>query len=251
MTRSIIALCFVLVTTGYCGEPPYVVTKNLLADRFVFQPARPTASTSLQDDYASGPVARKNVPLATLYSLLLPGMGELYVERYDIGKYFTMAEGGLWLTWGAFQMNGVWVRDDARRFAMQHAGTQSMEGGDQYFIDIGNFDNVDAFNEQVLRDRDPQKVYDRTSGQAWSWDTPQNREEYRTMRVSSDKIFNNSQFVIAAVAINHVISAINAARLAISHNKSVTESSSLIIRTEVLGGLTHPHGIMISFTKEF
>jgi hypothetical protein len=134
MTRSIIALCVVLVTTGYCGEPPYQVTKNLLADRFVFQPARPTAPTSLQDDFATGTGTKKSVPLATLYSLLLPGMGELYLDRYDIGKYFTMAEGGLWLTWGAFQMNGVWVRDDARRFAMQHAGTHSMNRSSEIVI---------------------------------------------------------------------------------------------------------------------
>ena len=34
---------------------------------------------------------KKNLGLAILYSLLLPGMGELYTDAYSSGKYFTIA----------------------------------------------------------------------------------------------------------------------------------------------------------------
>lgn len=247
---SLIMIVLVTVSAG-AGQPQQFQSRDLLIDRPILQSPGARSPLSFQEDDLSIAAGKKSVPLAVLYSLLLPGMGELYVDRYDAGKYFTMAEGALWLTWGAFQLNGVWIRDDARRFAIQHAGIASIEGSDQYFIDIGNFDNVDSFNEQVLRDRDPQKVYDRNSSQAWSWDTPENRESYRELRVSSENVFNNSRYVIAAIAVNHLISAISAARLTISHNKSLNQSSTISIRTEVLGGLTHPHGIMLSVTREF
>ena len=197
-----------------------------------------------------GAAEKKSVGMALLYSLLLPGMGELSLGKYDQGKYFTIAEGVLWLTWGSFQWYGNWVQDDARRFAAQHAGVDPGGKSDQYFIDIGNFRSVYAFNDQVLLDRDPQKLYPPNSAFYWNWDADSDREQYRQLRVASDEAYNDSRFVVAAVLVNHVVSAVNAARLAISHNKAAAESGTLDIRATVLGGVRHPHGIMISFSKD-
>ena len=41
---------------------------------------------------------KKKTGLAIIYSLLLPGMGELYAGDYSSGKYFTIADGVLWGT---------------------------------------------------------------------------------------------------------------------------------------------------------
>ena len=41
---------------------------------------------------------KKSVGLGIIYSLLLPGMGELYADAYNTGKYFTIADGVLWGT---------------------------------------------------------------------------------------------------------------------------------------------------------
>jgi hypothetical protein len=201
------------------------------------------------DDNSSG--EKKSVALAAVYSLVLPGMGELYVGSYGTGKYFTIAEGALWIGWGGMQWYGNWLQNDAHEFAAQHAQTSPEGKDDQYFIDIGNFKNVYVYNEQILRGRDVFGTYDPMSSYYWQWDTDANREQYRQLRVSSDEVFNNSRFVIAAIGVNHLLSAINAGRLAISHNKSIDEASTIDIHANVIGTFAHPNGIMLTVTKSF
>ncbi|MBI4546753.1 MAG: hypothetical protein HY707_02145 [Ignavibacteriae bacterium] len=194
---------------------------------------------------------KKSVGMAVLYSLLLPGMGELYAGNYSTGKYFTIVEGALWLTLGSLHWYATWLQDDARRFAVQHAQISLDGKGDQYFVDIGNFASVYKYNEAVLRGRDDFKVYDPTSSFYWNWGNDLNRETYRELRVASDERFNDTRFVAAAIGVNHLISAINAARLTISHNKNIAKSDELYIRANVIGGIAHPHGIAISVSKNF
>jgi hypothetical protein len=43
--------------------------------------------------YQVSDTQRKSPALAILYSILLPGMGELYAGDYSSGKYFTIADG--------------------------------------------------------------------------------------------------------------------------------------------------------------
>ena len=197
-----------------------------------------------------GSLEKKNVTLAVVYSLLLPGMGELYVGDYSLGKYFTIAEGGLWITLGAVQWYATGLQDDARRFAVQHAQVNLNGKNDQYFVDIGEFQTIDGFNEQILRNREPRKVYNPQESY-WNWDSDANRQTFTDLRVASDEKFNDVRFVAAAIGVNHLISAINAARLAISHNHNVDEADLLNIKAGVIGGLTHPSGILISVSKNF
>jgi hypothetical protein len=65
-------------------------------------------------------------------------------------------------------------------------------------------------------------------------------------------MYNNKKFVVAAILINHVGSAINAVRSAIIHNKAMNDAvGRLDIRADVMGGWIHPHGIMLTMTKKF
>lgn len=194
---------------------------------------------------------KKNAGLAVLYSLLLPGMGELYAGNYSSGKYFTVAEGVLWLGLGGLDRYATSLQDDARAYAAQHAGVASEGRSDQYYIDIGDFSDVYQYNEQALRSRDPEKLYDPSSSDYWRWDSDQNREMYRDRRVSADQMFNNTRFVVAAIAVNHVVSAINAARAVITHNRGLASFDSYQIHADVLGGIANPQGIVLSLTKTF
>ena len=201
----------------------------------------------MPSDESSG---RKSIPLGILYSLMLPGMGELYAGNYGLGKYFTIAEGSLWLGYAGYYSYGNWVQTDGRNFAVQHAGISVDNKSDQYFIDIGNFDNTNQYNTEILRERNQYKTYDPNSPSAWNWDTDAHREQYRELRVSSDNMFNNSRFVLAAVVANHIISAIDAARMVISHNKN-SEADLYHINAKLLGDVRNPDGIMVSLTRNF
>ena len=192
----------------------------------------------------------KSVGLAVIYSLLLPGMGELYAGDYGSGKYFTGADGVLWLTLGGVDLHARSLRDDARTFAALHAGFDPSSKDDTYYVNVGDFGDIYAYNEQVLRDRDAYKLYDPASPLYWKWDSGGNRELYRDQRVASEGMFNNTRFVVAALAVNRVLSAINAARLVISGNRE-GPGGALDIGARVLGGPLHPHGIAISVTRQF
>jgi hypothetical protein len=210
--------------------------------------AAPVRDDVLQDT-PSG--ERKSIGLAAIYSFLLPGMGELYVGEYGMGKYFTIAEGALWVSLAGVDLYANALQDDARRYAALHAGTAYDGKDDQYFIDISNFNTVYEFNEQVLRDRDPQKLYDPMSPDYWSWDNAANRSLYRDQRVSADRMFNNTRFIAAAIAVNHVVSAINAARLAFSHNRGLDKADLIDVKAGLLGTLDHPDGVTISVSRRF
>ncbi len=212
----------------------------------------PVWTAPAQDALETSPgTGRKSIGLATLYSLLLPGMGELYVGEYGMGNYFTIAEGALWLGLYGVDRHATALQDDARRYAAIHAGTTLQGKDDQYFVDISNFHDVYVYNDQVLRDRDPEKVYDPMGADYWSWDSEANRNTFRDQRVSADKMFNNTRFEVAAIAVNHVVSAINAARLAFSHNRKLDALGSIDVRAGLLGMDGRPDGIVVSVAHRF
>lgn len=194
---------------------------------------------------------KKSIAIAAVYSLLLPGMGELYAGNYGRGKYFTIAEGALWLTLFGVDQYGRWLQKDARNFAVQHAGVSLAGKNDKYFIDIGDYQTVQEYNNELLRRRNPYQLYGEHSSEAWSWDTRINMDNFRNMRISSDEVFNNTKFVAAAIVINHVISAIDAAMLVRSYNKSLSDMGFPDIHASVIGGFTNPNGIRISISKSF
>jgi hypothetical protein len=184
---------------------------------------------------------KKSVSLAVVLSLLLPGMGELYVGDYSTGRYLTAADGALWITYASFELYGTWLRDDARKFATTNAGVNLSGQDNQFFVDIGNYKDVYYYNERKLQERQDNKLYDPNSSYFWSWNDDQNRQEYKKLRISSDQAFNSKQYVVAAVIINHIVSAINAARLAISHNSQNESLQSFRFDTKLLGSVNNPH----------
>ncbi len=195
----------------------------------------------------------KNVATAALYSFLLPGMGELYAGNYGMGKYFTIAEGALWITLLGVDRYAHWLQDDAYQFAAQHAQARVDGKSDQFFADIGNDSDVYAYNRRILRSRDEFKVYNEalSSPDYWKWDSDANRQSYRDRRVSSNEMFNNTRFVAAVIAVNHLVSAINAARLTIAYNKSIDHAELIDVHARLIGSVLNPDGFMITFTKSF
>jgi hypothetical protein len=206
-------------------------------------------TSGIPDDNSGG--GRKTTGLAAIYSLIVPGMGELYSGNFESGKYFLMAEGVLWLTYASFEISGNQLRDDSRAFATAHAGISPDGKPDQYFVDIGNFLNIDEYSEKKLRDREPEKLY-RAGGYAWQWDSDYSRATYRNQRIASENMYNNRKFVVAAILINHLGSAINAVRGSILHNKALNDGmGQLDLHADVIGGLSNPQGIMLTLSRPF
>jgi len=255
MTRIPVLLCSLLLSAMSFAQDPaesfasrYESQLHLLGDT----PTTPPGQTPFSTMQESASPKKKVVGLAAIYSLVVPGMGELYADGFGTGKYFLAAEGVLWLTYAAFEIHGNSLRDDARTYAISRAGIDPQGKSDQFFVDIGNFLTVHDYNEKQLRDRELRKVYDPNAGFAWRWESDAARAQYRAQRIDAETMFNNKKFVVAAVIINHVASAINAARSAIAYNRALEDAlGDLNIKADVWGGLANPHGIVVTVSRTF
>ncbi len=250
--KWVVVLTVVLSLGGVAQGIPSPISSRFEVQQHLFAGSTISlAPSALFPDDVTSP-RKKSTGLAAIYSLLLPGMGELYADGFESGKYFLAAEGVLWLTYASFEIYGNQLRDDSRSFAQAHAGITPSNKADQYFVDIGNFGDIRAYNDKKLRDREPEKLYQEASNYAWQWDSDLSRATYRDQRISSENMYNNRKFVVAAVLLNHVASAINAVRSAISYNKALDDAmGSLDIRADVMGGWMNPHGVMLTITKKF
>lgn len=222
-------------------------------DRLRSELSSPGTASPLRVTQELGPeTGRRSPATAAFYSLLVPGMGEWYAGRFDIGRYSLIAEGTLWLSYYSLQRYGTWIRDDARSFAVIHAGASVAGKDDQYFVDLGNFMDTDEYNAKKLTDRTPELLYDPDAGYRWRWDSDVKRREYRTMRVAGETVLNTSKFVIGAVVVNRLISAVNAVRLVRQHNEGLTDGAGAWrIESSVTRVGERPDGITVSVVRTF
>jgi len=241
----------VLLSAGAAAQP--VLSGSLGRDLSALRlgPAAPASQPPMHADASLFETAagaeKTSAGMAALYSLVLPGAGEMYVGGFDAGKYPLIAEGALWLTYGTMQYYGTWMRDDARHFASVHAGLTNSSADDQFYVDVSNFANTFDYNEKKLRDRSLDKLYT-TPATAWQWDSDANRDQFRTQRVSADRVFNNARFVVGALLVNRIISAINAARLARQFNRSLDSGlGAWRIESSMLG----PDGVQVALVRTF
>lgn len=193
----------------------------------------------------------KSVTLAVVYSLLLPGMGELYAGNFSSGKYFLITDAGLWLGYGGFRYYGQWLRTDARSYATQYAGA-NFDGKDEAFeVNMGNFNSLEEYNEAKLRNREFDLLYDPQSSYAWRWESDASRLQFKNRRIRSDEVFQSSRFVIGVLVLNRIISAFSAGRAAAAFNQDLKGESAWRLGADVAGGILNPHGLELKISRTF
>lgn len=193
---------------------------------------------------------KKSAGLAVIYSLLLPGMGELYAGSYSSGKYFTIAEGTLWLTYIGMNSYGNWQKDRYIAFAASNAGVNTNGKDEEYFAIISEYINVEEYNTEKALERNFSDMYNSPSF-SWDWNNNETRRTYRNLWVSSEQTFNNLRFVVGAMLINRLASAINAVRLVASHNKSLSEELSWGFSAGVDNPVNRPSSLILNFHASF
>lgn len=169
--------------------------------------------------------AKKNPGLAIIYSLILPGMGELYAENYNSGKYFTIAEGALWATFIGMNVYGNWQENRYKTFAQTYAGINTEGKDEDFYATIGLYTSIETYNNEKALER----RYDEMLSEQkffWKWSSTEERKTYRSMWTSSEQTFNNVRFVVGAMLVNRLISAINAVRLVSNYNSKLEKEVS-------------------------
>lgn len=192
---------------------------------------------------------KKSVGLGIIYSLLLPGMGELYADAYSVGKYFTIADGLLWGTFIGMSAYSSWQEDNYQSYAASRAGVDNGNKDADYYATIGEYTSLESYNNQKSLERNFDQMYDEEQ-YFWKWNSTEERRTYRDMWTSSEEASNNIRFIVGGLILNRVASAINAARLISSYNKSL-EEVSWNVSVGFVNQPNLPTSLSLNFQKSF
>ena len=206
MVKRILWCGIVFLIMGQTGLFSQNSIRRDLSSDFAWEAAQTAASVSGDDDrnlhQQSGKAFRR--------SLILPGWGQLTNGNKLKGYIFLGVETALIAGAIGYQMYGNWLEDDYTAYAGQHAEVVG-DRSHQFYVDIGNWLDRQSYNEQRIRDRNFDALYINPDDD-WRWDSDANRRHFKAMRISSDRSQQLVIFMVSGIIINHLASAIDAAR---------------------------------------
>ncbi len=165
---------------------------------------------------ASGGSGRSAAPF--LKSLLIPGWGQYSQGRKGSALLVFGLEAAFWGGMFAFDAYGDWLANDYKAYAVMHAGIDPAGKNHDFYVDIGNYSSQDEYNDIQQIERDYGALY---LGEAyyWNWDSSANRTFFEDLRIRSDMYRNSVVYFVGAILVNHLASAIEAARYKKSSEK--------------------------------
>ena len=143
-------------------------------------------------------------------SLILPGSGEYALGNKERGRKFVITEIALVFSAVASYHQSDSESQTYMAFASEHSGAQSSDKSHNYWVDIGNYISIDAYNEEHLRFRENDDLYEDSELWTWDWDSDANRSKFESIRIRSDLWKLGGSFLIGGIVINHIVSAIDA-----------------------------------------
>lgn len=193
--------------------------------------------------------SQKSPAMALLLSVILPGAGHYYIDRMDVGKYFFGVDVASWIGWATLNIYGNNVNDDAVTYSVQHAKVTNPDNkDDDYFTNVGNFNNIYEYNDDQLQRGMYNSLYN-VNEYYWNWDNVNNRNIFESQRKSSERILNTRIVFGSLLIANRVICGISAYLLT---NKPKSKSSSLNIEPELLYKNDYSFdGVKINLSKYF
>jgi hypothetical protein len=174
-----------------------------------------------------------------LKSLLVPGWGQYSQKRNKMALVFFGCELVFWSGIYGVKTYGTWLENDYKAFAVLHAGINPSGKNHDFYVDLGNYDNQDEYNQAQQISRNYDVLY---LGEEyyWDWDSSANRNAFENLRIQADTFKNSAIFFAGAILVNHIVSAIEAARQA----KRITTLNAGFTITQQGNG-------MITIIKEF
>ena len=184
---------------------------------------------------------------AFVLSLLLPGLGEWYAGSPTKGKIFLVAEAAVWSSFAAFEQYSSWKKKDYQLYAVSHAGVNPEGKDDDFYKQIGLYQDIWSYNEEQLHIRDMDAVYWDEAQYFWEWDNTQSQARYSTLRESSRKAHRRALNMVGAAVLNRIVSAIDALRTAKAFNqkKALEEATGFDFDVRLKGSLKNPKAMVV------
>ncbi|MBK7104182.1 MAG: hypothetical protein IPH62_02730 [Ignavibacteriae bacterium] len=193
---------------------------------------------------------KKSAAMAILYSVLLPGMGELYAGDYSTGQYFTIADGVIWSSFAGFTIYGNNKENDYKSFAKSYGNVLLNGKDEEYFANISLYQNVEEFNTEKELNREFDAVYN-VNTHFWDWQNSTQRKEYRELWSSSETAYRNVRFAVGALILNRIVSAIFAVKAVNNYNKKQSNELSWNVNFGFENQLNLPSNFKMNFQQRF
>lgn len=164
---------------------------------------------------------------AFLRSLVMPGWGHYYVDNdnWRQGQYHLAADVVMILSYTGLSVRSNVLQNDLETYALSNAQTDLSGRERDYFIAVGNFDNLEAYNDFQLRSRNWNNLIADTPENQWNWNSADDRTRYRDMRERIDRNDNQLPTIITLMVANRVISGLSAFVKARNMVENVPEAS--------------------------
>ena len=177
-------------------------------------------------------------------------MGELYADAYDSGIYFTVADGVLWGTFAGMNVYANWQKDRYISYSQSNASVSSEGKDEDYYATIGEYSSIDQYNDEKALERNFDEMY-KTEKYFWKWNSSAEQKNYKSMWVSSEQTFNDVRFVVGALLLNRVISAINAVRLVSRYNNNLSQEVGWNVSLGLQNNPDNSSSYKINFSTSF
>jgi hypothetical protein len=156
-------------------------------------------------------------------SLIIPGWGQKTLGKPKRARFYNYIESGILLTLISSSTFSNIEKKNYKVFASRHAGISSSGKDHKYWVDIGNYNSINAYNDEHLRNREIDDLYSDDNKWSWGWDLELNRKIFENKRIRSDQLELFATFSVGALILNHLISSIDALYLKrISSNNSLS-----------------------------
>lgn len=165
--------------------------------------------------FLAGQDLEKDIPKTKispiLQSLILPGTGEYSLNFNHRGRVFLLVEGTIWLSLISSVLMSDILQREFQTYAAEHANILPSGKNREFWVDIGNYESREIFNQEHLRFRefDAVEKYENDEWN-WNWDGATSKRKYfESLRIKSDVWSLAGKFLIGGVVLNHIVSAID------------------------------------------
>ena len=183
---------------------------------------------------------------AMVFSLILPGSGELYAHNYNKAAGFFCTEATIIFAYFRLKSETEWAKNSYQQFAFSKADV-SKDQDDSYYQLIQDYRSSDSFNASIYRDaRNYFLIYKNDpigyenyleqnlvpQDMEWDWETTQSWLQYKELRREKQNLEVYTKFTFAAAILNRVISFIDAAITAKKYNRFNSEIGTFHIEPD-------------------
>lgn len=208
----------------------------------------------MEDTGTAGIPGKKNIGRGLLFSLILPGTGQLYATPWWRALPWFAIEAAGWTVFAIYQKKGNDKTDEFENFADVHFSRNLYQAAeDSIWNELGAQYNEDGTRKlpdnftHTLPSTNTQQYYemigkylsqfgygwddatgDNPDGYTYAFDgTTANFFFYRDMRGEANDLLNTANVGMEAVLVNHILSALDAAFMVRQHNRRVDRAGGI------------------------